>query len=167
MVISHLITILSWLIFGMAGLSFSLALGLPTQLPVYLQTAVQYWLNYIHLPILEYIPSKYSFLIDFLICAGIAFHSLIRQKSRLKRSHKDLAVTLTANSQAIETLGLPLNLSDTKAINKLIERAKSDGLVSDAPNLPRPNWFFTAQSSLMIAALFSGSVWLFIRQVIY
>ncbi len=167
MIISHLITIIAWLIFGMASLSFATSLGSPQSLPPFLNVTLEYWQGYIHEPIYKTIAVKFEFLIDFIIASAVVLHSLIRQKSRLNRSHKDLAIALSQKSQAIESLGIPLNLSDTKAINRLIDRVKTEGIETDSENLPRSNWFFTAQSSLMIAIFFSGSIWLFIRQVIY
>lgn len=167
MVFSHIITMLSWFIFIIAGLSFCEAMNFNVvHLMPQLDWLIQIWRKYTHAPLFQFIGQSHNGVIDLGVASLVTIHSLFRQKSRLNRIHKDLAVSLVDQPDAAETLGMSFNVSDTKAVNKLMEQVKSQGLQADAPNLPRSNWAFTTQSLLMVALMFSASVWLFIHQII-
>lgn len=163
---SHFITVLSWLIFSTAMLSF-VSLQLPAQsLPAFLHIVSESWQTYIHAPILQFIGLQFQTYIDLVIALFIVIHSLIRQKSRLNRIHKDLAIALVNEPVVTSSLENSFSASDTKNVLSYIELAKAGQLQSDAPHYPRSNWLFTAQSMLLVSFTFAASVWLLLQQII-
>ncbi|MFC7292215.1 hypothetical protein [Hirschia litorea] len=166
MAISHFITILSWLLFSLASLSFVALQISPTALPALLDIVVLNWREYIHAPILQFLDAKYEDYIDPVIASLIVFHSLLRQKSRLNRIHKDLAIALTHQPDMTTSIENSLSPNDIKSVQKLMGLAKADKLSADAPQYPRSNWLFTTQSMVLVTLTFSASVWLFIKQVL-
>ncbi len=166
MALSHAITFLSWLIFIVAGLSFCDQHGALPPLPTIMQTVLNQWQLYLHAPLTDFVGPKILGLIDLIIAGSMVIYSLFRQKSRLNRIHKDLAIALSQQPEAAASLGMSFNASDTKAVYKLIERVKTDNIQADPPHLPRSNWVFTSQSMAMVGLLFFASVWMFIKQII-
>ncbi len=163
---SHFITALSWLIFSTAMLSF-VSLQLPSHsLPAFLDLILQTWWTYIHAPFLQIIGQQFQDYVDLVIALLIVIHSLIRQKSRLNRIHKDLAISLMYEPDVTSSLENSFSTSDTKNVYSYIEQAKAGQLKSDAPHYPRSNWLFTAQSMLLVSLTFAASVWLFLKQIV-
>ncbi|ACT57785.1 hypothetical protein [Hirschia baltica] len=166
MALSHAITFISWLIFIIAGLSFCDLHGVLPPLPKLIQTLLNQWQLYLHEPLSGFVGPKIFGLIDLMIAGGMVVYSLFRQKSRLNRIHKDLAIALSQQPEAAASLGMSFNASDTKAVYKLIERVKTDNIQADPPHLPRSNWLFTSQSMAMVAVLFFTSIWVFVNQLL-